>query len=586
MAGKEINVKLNINGTEEIVNVKNLLGTAVKTVDGLTNRMDYLAEAIKSDSAEISEDLKNKLQNKLIQLQGQFDKLNKPAFDKPNESANKFNGGVKNIISSFSSLLGIENETFSKLQEGFDKGLEFAEKFKEGLTNIKEGFNETTENNFQSYLTKVKETGSQTFASLKDNITRLKDNFNTFKETNLSDHFNKIKAAGSSAFIFLKTSALAFFATLKAFSFKNAFQTLLASLTLANIKTVLLNAVTKAYNATMNILTNSTKLFGFALKSAFVTSGIGALVIVLAGLIGYFSQTEKGAKKLTSIMDTLTGFFKGLFKAAAPIGELLANVFDSPVDNLLKLGQLLVNNIINRFTSIKDILIGIFSLDFEKINTGLTQAFTGLDETQQTAVANTIRNQVDLQKELTKTKELVLALDRTIGNNIKTNKTAIEENKRIIDDTNASYEKAKTAILSNLTLTEDNIKKTKTLYDAKIEEKKLENDIANNSKETQQALLDAQNAREEAVAEAVAQQNEAIKSLNDLENEYNTNTQNNFFEAEKLRINGIENEYVRQKALFAYEKKKFEESIKNMRASKESKLKILADFATEYNRQI
>jgi hypothetical protein len=90
------------------------------------------------------------------------------------------------------------------------------------------------------------------------------------------------------------------------------------------------------------------------LGGAIITSGIGILVVLLAQLISYFKQTDDGATKLEGALGAIGAVTKEISGFVAELGGRLTDIltgvesFDSALEDL---GETILNNIINRFTS-------------------------------------------------------------------------------------------------------------------------------------------------------------------------------------------------------------------------------------------
>jgi hypothetical protein len=96
-----------------------------------------------------------------------------------------------------------------------------------------------------------------------------------------------------------------------------------------------------------------------SMKFAIVSTGIGALVVVLASLAAAFASSEQGQdkfNKLTTIMGALVG---NLVDKLADLGEALIEAFEQPEVALEKLGELIKNNLLNRLNGIITLLPAI-----------------------------------------------------------------------------------------------------------------------------------------------------------------------------------------------------------------------------------
>lgn len=114
-------------------------------------------------------------------------------------------------------------------------------------------------------------------------------------------------------------------------------------------------------------------------KLALAATGIGALIVALGSLIAYFKQTDEGAVMLEGITKGLGIAMKGLTQIVASLGEWMVKAFENPKQALMDLGDMILNNLINRFTAFGVILDGILSADMEKITNGTAQLATGVE---------------------------------------------------------------------------------------------------------------------------------------------------------------------------------------------------------------
>jgi hypothetical protein len=116
-----------------------------------------------------------------------------------------------------------------------------------------------------------------------------------------------------------------------------------------------------------------------AMRIALAATGIGAIVLALTALYTWFTKTDEGAKKLEAISTGLGLAMKVVTKIVAELGEWMIKAFENPKEALKELGDLILNNLINRFTAFGVILDGILSADMEKITNGTIQLTTGIE---------------------------------------------------------------------------------------------------------------------------------------------------------------------------------------------------------------
>ena len=124
------------------------------------------------------------------------------------------------------------------------------------------------------------------------------------------------------------------------------------------------------------------------LKIALMGTGIGLLVAGIAGLIAYFKSTDEGAKKLEGAMNAVKIVFTKVVDVFIEFGGAIVTAFSS-FDNfkqaIMNLGQAIVDNVINRFTSVMVLfeavslaIDGDFSGAMKKGADGLIQLTTGV----------------------------------------------------------------------------------------------------------------------------------------------------------------------------------------------------------------
>ena len=84
------------------------------------------------------------------------------------------------------------------------------------------------------------------------------------------------------------------------------------------------------------------------LKGAIISTGIGALVVVVASLAAYFTQTERGGDKLNVIMGAMGAVIGKLTDVIIHLGEKIVSIFQNPKKALEDFGKLLKENLTNR----------------------------------------------------------------------------------------------------------------------------------------------------------------------------------------------------------------------------------------------
>jgi hypothetical protein len=165
----------------------------------------------------------------------------------------------------------------------------------------------------------------------------------------------------------------------------------------------LLTGKTKAQEAAQKSATAATTLGSKAmgvLKAAIASTGIGALVVAVASLYAYFTQTARGAELFGKIIDGLSAAFKVIVDRASLFGEAIIDAVRNPRESIKKFGEFLINNIVNRFKAVIDIvgaagsaIKALATRDMEGLKkavddgtTAIKQLYTGLDKKQQEGI--------------------------------------------------------------------------------------------------------------------------------------------------------------------------------------------------------
>ena len=113
---------------------------------------------------------------------------------------------------------------------------------------------------------------------------------------------------------------------------------------------------------------------------AIKTTGFGLLVLVLQSLVDYFTKTKEGSAKLRGAISAVGKVIEIIHQAFAAFGKIMVDAVSHPVQSIKALGNLIRDNIVNRFKAFSVILDGIIHLDFKKVANGAIQAFTGVTD--------------------------------------------------------------------------------------------------------------------------------------------------------------------------------------------------------------
>ena len=253
------------------------------------------------------------------------------------------------------------------------------------------------------------------------------------------------------------------------------------------------------------------------LKGAIAATGIGALVLVVASLIAAFKGSEEGQNKFAKIMTVIGAVTGNLVDLLADFGEKVISAFENPGQALRDFGNLLVQNIINRFKGVLELI--------PNLTKAIGQLFKGqfkeAGKTAFNAVSKVVTGVDDMTGKIEKATE---ATKEFVKQNIKEGEAAAQ-----VADMRAKADKLERELL--------------------VERSKMENEIAQlrlksrqedqfSAEERKQALLDAQ-ALEDSL---LAKETEALQLRADAQSMENTfarsNKENLDLEAELIaRVN-------------------------------------------------
>lgn len=138
--------------------------------------------------------------------------------------------------------------------------------------------------------------------------------------------------------------------------------------------------------STLNKLKVSTVSFGTALKA----TGIGLIVSAVGLLVAAFTKTEGSMKKLEPLFIGLEKIFGGLVEAFQPLLDSFLSMAMKVLPYITDGIKIFYGSLVSLFTLIKeaaggigDILVGIFTLDGDKIKAGYNQLAGSWDKTLQ-----------------------------------------------------------------------------------------------------------------------------------------------------------------------------------------------------------
>ena len=93
-----------------------------------------------------------------------------------------------------------------------------------------------------------------------------------------------------------------------------------------------------------------------SIGAAISVSGIGLLLITIAGIVKAFKATEEGQNKFAKLMGVINSVIGNLVDLLSDFGEKIISVFENPKKSIQDLGKFLKNQLINRFTGLLNLI--------------------------------------------------------------------------------------------------------------------------------------------------------------------------------------------------------------------------------------
>jgi hypothetical protein len=93
-----------------------------------------------------------------------------------------------------------------------------------------------------------------------------------------------------------------------------------------------------------------------SMKFAIISTGIGALVVVLGSLAAAFASSEEGQNKFNKLSTIMGAIVGNLVDLLADLGELLIKAFEQPQVAVQKLGDLIKENLQNRLEGLTNLI--------------------------------------------------------------------------------------------------------------------------------------------------------------------------------------------------------------------------------------
>lgn len=131
----------------------------------------------------------------------------------------------------------------------------------------------------------------------------------------------------------------------------------------------------------------SAKMGFVGLKGAIMATGIGALILLLMGLVKYFTETKNGAGAVAKATAFLGAAFDTLMKLAQPLGDWLVKIFTKPKEALNDLIEFIKNQVTVRLNGVVKVwkgvwesMVGDTAKGLKMISDGMSETVTGVED--------------------------------------------------------------------------------------------------------------------------------------------------------------------------------------------------------------
>lgn len=192
------------------------------------------------------------------------------------------------------------------------------------------------------------------------------------------------------------------------------------------------------------------------LRRAMMATGIGALLIAITSLVSYFTQTKRGVELIDRASAALGATWSVLVDRASAMGEAIVKAVSNPKQLIIDLGNLIKDNIINRFEafgiigkSIIKILDGDLKEGFKELGQGALQLGIGVEDVAGKLTEfkdSIVEVTAEIKEETTAAYSLERALQKVVDREREASversqvRAQIKELNKIAEDVTASYE--------------------------------------------------------------------------------------------------------------------------------------------------
>jgi hypothetical protein len=323
-------------------------------------------------------------------------------------------------------------------------------------------------------------------------------------------------------------------------NYKEEIQSALAEAGLFNKAQAVMATVQNTVSAATKVATISTKSFGAAL----IATGIGAIVVVLGSLFAALTKTQEG-------MDFVS-------KATAAVGTFVSSVIDA----FAKLGKQIAENVIPAFVGVKDILVGILTLDFDQVTKGVEGVGKAASNIDGINILELGANAAKAAKEAFQLQENIIALERAearYGVTIAQNEAKINSLREASKDETLSFKEREDALKQAVQIENEQLEQSLMFAKQRLEIIKAQNSLTKSTEADLQKERDAEIAIAKLEAQSASNRIKLNKELKAIDNQRAS-------EAKRLRDERVREEERVNREIAENEKREQAESIARQKA--------------------
>lgn len=287
----------------------------------------------------------------------------------------------------------------------------------------------------------------------------------------------------------------------------------------------------KSLKASFMSMGKTAKVAFSSVKAGMISTGVGALLVALTSLVAFFTQTKRGSDEMKVAMGFLGGVVSYLTDQLIVVGEWLVKVFTDPLGALKDLGNAILQNVINRFTAVADIAMGVgkaiqsaLTLDFDgikegvaEVTKGMYQMTSGIDTDKLDEARKTIWETAQATAELEKRSNALRDSNRDLNVQFAQQRAEIEDLKKVSEDLTKPHEERLEAAQKAFEIENELVQQrvANAEEELRIQQEKMalsENTEADLDKEAE-LLIKVANIRQESATKQI-ELNNKINSIN------------------------------------------------------------------------